>query len=70
MKEIDEESMEYKLGFKRYRFVREGVEDILNKSHKRRIPLYTATIAILDCIEDEYEDADVSSHIEKLKELL
>ena len=67
---IDINDVEYKLGYRRYKLVREGIDGVLNKAYKRRIPQYTAMIAILDCIEDEYMDADISSYIEKLKELL
>ena len=48
---IDINDMEYKLGFRRYKYIREGIENLLNKAHKRRIPLYTTTIALLDAIE-------------------
>ena len=67
---VDTNSVEYRLGFRRYKYIREKMETLLNKSYKRRIPLYTATIAILDCIEEEYNDGDVSSLIEKLKDLI
>ena len=68
--EVDVNSMEYKLGFRRYKYVREGIECVLNKAYKRRIPQYTSMIALLDAIEDAYEDADVSKLIEDLKELI
>jgi hypothetical protein len=67
---VDTNSVEYRLGFRRYKYIREKMETLLNKSYKRRIPLYTATIAILDCIEDEYEDADVSKLIEDIKDII
>ena len=68
--EVDVNTMEYKLGWKRYKYVREGIENILNKSYKRRIPQYTTMIALLDAIEDEYSDADVSKLIESIKDII
>ena len=67
---INTNDVEYRLGFRRYKYIRERVENILNKAYKRRVPQYVVMIALLDAVEDEYEDADISSHIEKLKELL
>ena len=67
---INTNDVEYRLGFRRYKYIRERVENILNKAYKRRVPQYVVMIALLDAVEDEYDDSDISSHIEKLKELL
>ena len=66
--EIDENSKEYKDGFKQYKYVRDGIEMVVDKSCKKRIPLHTTMYAILDAVDEEFKDNDVAELIEKVKD--
>jgi hypothetical protein len=65
--EIDINSKEYKEGFKQYKFVRDGIEMVIDKSCKKGICLHTTMYAILDSVDEEFEDNEVAELIEKLK---
>ena len=65
--EVNEGSKEYKEGFEKYKYVRDEVEKVVDKSCKKGICLHTTMYAILDAVDEEFEDNDVAELIEKLK---
>lgn len=68
--EIDENSKECKLGFEKYKYVRDGIEDVLSKSCEKGILLHTTMYAILDAIDEEYKDEDLAELIERVKDTI
>jgi len=66
--EIDMDSKEYKEGFEKYKYVRDEIENVLDTSCKKGICLHVVMYAILDAIDEEYEDEDLAELIEKVKD--